>query len=83
MHMHTHAHSHAHTHAHTHTQKNDYTVLEYVKQWVDIIWCRIWGKAFGKQVGMTVKAGLSAEDVRGQKIIKIERERVKKKKLTF
>ena len=32
---------------------------------------------------MTVKAGLSAEDVRGQKIIKIERERVKKKKLTF
>ena len=29
---------------------------------VGVIWFRTWTKAYGKQVGMTVKAGLSAED---------------------
>ena len=65
-----------------HTQrKNDYTVLQYDKhvklQWVDVVklWFRIWTNAYGKEVGMSVKAGLTAEDVLGQKrFLKRERE---------
>ena len=74
-HTHTHTHACMHTHTHTHTQwKNDYyTVLQYDKhvklQWVDVVkvWFRIWTNAYGKEVGMSVKAGLTAEDVYGKK----------------
>ena len=58
-------------HAHT-WWKNDYTALQYDKhvklQWVDVIKLRfrIWTNAYGKEVGMSVKAGLTAEDVLGK-----------------
>ena len=71
--IYTHTHTHAHTHTHT-RWKNDYTVLQYDKhvklQWVDVIklWLRIWTNAYGKEVGMSVKAGLTAEDVLGKDV---------------
>ena len=84
---------HAHTHTHTHTWwKNDYTVLEYDKHMklqfaisVGVIWFRIWTKAYGKQVGMTVKAGLSVEvhHLAKTKTKKGERERKRRQSQNF
>jgi len=61
------------TNARTHDERmiTLYSVLQYDKhvklQWVDVIklWFRRWTNAYGKEVGMSEKAGLTAEDVLG------------------
>ena len=70
---------------HTHMMKEWLHCIWYDRhvklQWVDVIklWFRIWTNGYGKEVGMSVKASLTAEDVLGKKKKKKNKEREKSK----